>query len=50
MDKAVKIQLEIQPSVCKALQSGDYSYIFEALNKVNKTEGERNGREEDNSI
>ena len=44
MDKAIKIQIEIQEDVNKALASGDYSHIFEALKRVNKTEGNTNGK------
>lgn len=48
MNEAIKIQIEIQPDVYQALKSRDYSYIFEALKRVNKSEGERNG--EDKSV
>ncbi len=43
MNNAVKIQIEIQPAVYQALQSGDYTYIFEALKKINSEEGEKHG-------
>ncbi len=46
MNEAVKIQIEIQPDVYQALKSKDYSYIFEALKRVSKSEDERNGEHE----
>ena len=45
MNKAVKIQIEIQPDVYQALKSGDYTYIFEALKRVNKKESDQNGKD-----
>lgn len=44
MDKAIKIQKQIQNDVNKTLKSGDYSHIFEALKRVNKAEGDSNGK------